>query len=140
MITYEIDNIIKDPSVAKLRDKWDYLINIEADLNVYLNGSLYFSEPMMTIVELAVELKKWLSKPIGTTFKYETIDDDETEIFNIIAVSSDTYKFQSVWQKAECVSTFTRAEVIEFINNYIHQVKVDVQTNFGVNLHEKIGL
>ena len=63
MITFEIENIIKDPESSKLKDDWELLINIEGDLKVYLNGTLFFSEPMMTIVEFAVELNKWLSKP-----------------------------------------------------------------------------
>ena len=139
MINFIISNIHVEPENIKLRDKWELLINIEGDFEVILNSSSYFSE-QITIVELAVELKKWLKKPDGTTFKYETIDDDETDIFDIISLSTDSYKFKSAWQKSECINTFTKAEVVEFINNYILQVRENVQNKYGINLSEKIGL
>ena len=139
MITFKISNIHVEPENIKLRDKWELLINIEGDLEVILNSTTYLSE-QITIVELAVELKKWLKKPVGTSFKYETIDDDETDIFEIIAISSDSYKFNSAWQQSECNSTFTKSEVNEFINNYIQSVRENVQNEYGINLNEKIGL
>ena len=139
MITFKISNIHVEPDNIKLKDKWELLINIEADFEVILNSTSYFNE-QTTIVELAVELKKWLKKPDGTTFKYETIDDDETDIFDIIAVSSDSYKFNSAWQQKECTSTFTKNEVNMFINNYIQLVRENIQNIYCINLNEKIGL
>jgi len=140
MISFEIDNIIKDPESSKLKDDWELLINIEGDLKVYLNGALFFSAPMMTIVEFAVELKKWLKKPVGSSFKYETIDDDEENIFNIKAISENLYTFNSAWQEAEFTDSFEREEVIDFVNNYINFVVSAVKQNLNVNLNERIGL
>jgi len=139
MITFNISNIHVEPDNIKLRDKWELLINIEADFEVIINSISYYNE-QTTIVELAVELKKWLNEPVGTTFKYETIDDDETDIFDIIAISSDSYKFNSAWQQSECNSTFTKDEVNEFIKNYIQSVRENVKNMYGINLNEKIGL
>lgn len=140
MITFQIDNIIKDPESSKLEDNWELMINVEGDLKIYLNGSLFFSEPMMTIVELAVELNKWLSKPVGSSFKYETIDDDEENILNITAVSDNQFIFDSAWQEVEFIDSFNREEVVVFVRNYINHVISAVKKNLGVNLSERIGL
>ncbi len=140
MITFKIQNIIKDPESSKLNDDWELLINIEGDLKIYLNDSLFFNDPMMTIVELAVELKKWLSKPIGTSFKYETIDDEEENILNISAISDNQFTFNSAWQETEFKDTFNREEVISFVSSYINYVVSSIDKELKANLSERLGL
>jgi len=139
MITFNISNLHVEPDNIKLKDKWELLINIEADLEVILNSVRYYNV-QTTIVELALELKKWLTAPIGISFKYETIDDDETDIFDIIAISSNSYKFHSVWQESECNATFKKDEINNFIKNYIQAVRENIKNKYDINLTEKIGL
>jgi len=139
MIIAEISNIHKDPDNVKLRDKWELLINIEGQTEVLLESKLFFSESL-PIVEFATELKKWLTKPAGVSFQYETIDDDETNIFNINAISNNKYQFQSAWEEFKSIETYNRLDVVNFIESYIQQVKDSVQDKLGINLYEKIGL
>lgn len=35
---------------------------IDGDLKVYINGELYFSETCVNVLELAIQLGKWLQK------------------------------------------------------------------------------
>ena len=139
MIIVQISNIRKDPVNVTLRDKWELLINIEGQTEVLLESKLFFSESLL-IVEFATELKKWIAKSEGLSFQYETMDDEEKNIFNIIAVSNDQYQFQSVWEEFKSVEIYNRLDVVNFIESYIQQVKDSVQNKLGINLHEKIGL
>ena len=113
--------------------------NIEANLEVKLNNAVFFSAEI-PIVEFAVELNKWLEKPDGATFKYETIDDEEENIFNIIATSANTYEFQSAWQNSAVIEVFTHANVVEFAQQYIKQVKSLVQSTYNVSVSKYYSL
>lgn len=53
---------------------------IEGDVEIYVNGELYFSEKNVNIVELAIQLGKWLRLAVNgqlSDFTYDSIDCDE---------------------------------------------------------------
>ena len=87
MITVKLLEIHKDPKNVKLNDLHEIYINIEGKVSVYINSTLYFNESV-PIVELAVALHDWLLKPEDTSFKYESMDDEDPDTFNIIVTTT----------------------------------------------------
>jgi len=140
MIKFEIVEIKTDPPSTQLKDEWDFLINIYGRLKVFIDGELFFDDSGTTIVELAVELKKWLCIPEETSFQFLTIDDEEEDSFNIVFTDTKKYRFESAWQKFESHTTFSREEVDLFALSYIRSVILLVNQELTVNLNEKIGL
>lgn len=56
---------------------------IEGDLQLYINGALYVSDTYVNVLELAIQLGKWLQKVqngAGCDFVYNTIDSDESPL------------------------------------------------------------
>lgn len=139
MIAIQLQNVHKDPENVKIKGLNEILINIEGSVVVTINSVLYFQNSI-PIVELAVSLNDWLRKPNGTTFKYESMDDDDPDTFDIIAEGPDSYRFHSSWQEAECPSLFSRKNIEKFVNEYTSLVKDTVYTKMGINLDEKVDL
>lgn len=54
---------------------------IEGDIEIYVNGELYFSETNVNTVELAIQLGKWLRLAVNgqlSDFTYDSIDCDDS--------------------------------------------------------------
>lgn len=56
---------------------------IESDLNLYINGALFLHETYANVLELAIQIGKWLQKVENSAlcdFVYDTIDSDESPL------------------------------------------------------------
>ncbi len=139
MIIVKLTEIHKDPENVKLKDLHEIYINIEGRVTVHVNSTLYLNESF-PIVEFAVALNDWLRKPEGESFKYESMDDDDPDTFDIIAIEKKGYKLRSSWQETECNDLLSRNTVVKFIQEYTQQVKDAVLKQFEINLNERVGL
>lgn len=139
MIIVKLSEIHKDPENIKLEDLHEIYINIEGRVTIHVGSTLYFNESF-PIVELAAALNDWLRKPEGVDFKYESMDDDDPDTFDIIAIDQESYQLRSSWQETECNNHLSRDAVVAFIQAYIQQVKDAVLKQIGINLSERVGL
>jgi hypothetical protein len=50
---------------------------IESDLKIYNNGILFFDEPYINLLELSVQLYKWMKNIFKKDFVYLSIDHED---------------------------------------------------------------
>jgi len=139
MITVSIENVHKDPAQAALDNLHEIYLNIEGKVVVQVDSYVYFEESL-PIVEFAVALNDWIKRPVGTSFKYESMDEEDPDIFDIKEISKGMYKLESSWQNNICEHVVSRAAIEQFVKSYTLQVREALNSNFGINFDERVGL
>ncbi|MGI1679257.1 MAG: hypothetical protein K6L75_11025 [Cellvibrionaceae bacterium] len=139
MITVRIESVHKDPEQVTLKKLHEIYLNIEGKVVVLVNSCAYFDESL-PIVEFAVALNDWIKKPVGTSFKYESMDEEDLDIFDITEISKGMYKLESSWQKNKCDQAVPREYIEQFVKNYITQVRGILDEKYNINLGERVGL
>ena len=94
--------------------------SIEGDLQIYVNGAAFIDEPYMNVVELAVQLGRWLDSirhGVMRDFVYESIDHDEPILFFII--EQEGVRISSTWQKFELVEVQPLDVVMVAVKMYL---------------------
>ena len=106
-----------------LKTRWDYLLRFVADIEIEISDSIVFSEKEVPVVELSVQIIKWLSVKCQKKedFIYSTLDSDEEYIFAFRrGGETDEFYFMSPWMdntKNIYLSTEElRRGLMEFVN------------------------
>lgn len=139
MITVSIENVHKDPAQVALDSLYEIYLNIEGKVVVQVDSCVYFEESL-PIVEFAVTLNDWIKKPLGSSFKYESMDEEDPDIFDIKVISKGMYKLESSWQNNICEQVVSHAAIEQFVNSYTLQVREVLGSKFDINLGERFGL
>lgn len=103
---------------------------IEGDLQIYVNGAPFFQAQYVNVVELAIQLGKWLEAVIHGVvrdFAYESLDHDE-KILNFTA-QGEALRLSSPWQHIELteplpvkmVETAVKLYIIQ-LNEKLHEI------------------
>ena len=103
---------------------------IEGDLQIYVNGALYLAYSYMNVVELAIQLGKWLDSfrhGVKRDFIYESIDHDEPIL--LFTMEQDGIRVSAPWQQFEVleplpinvVETAVKAYLIT-LNRNLHEI------------------
>ena len=93
---------------------------IEGDLQIYVNGALYLAGSYMNVVELAIQLGKWLeSIRLGVTrdFIYESIDHDEPIL--LFTMEQDGIRVSAPWQRFEVLEPLPINVVETAVKTYL---------------------
>ncbi len=61
MLKIEFDNLEVDPPGTVVSGRIAAYINIQADLRIHIDGRLFFDEPAVCVVELADQVRAWIS-------------------------------------------------------------------------------
>lgn len=96
------------------------IIRVERNFKIKVGERTFFHEPLFPILELVQYCLQW-SKNANVSFVYNTIENDENPLLSFVP-QKDTWKMYSVWQKFECETEFSSAEVHRFIGDIINQV------------------
>lgn len=103
---------------------------IEGDLQIYMHGAPFFNDPYINVVELAIQLGKWLDAVrhgIVCDFVYESIDHDGPILS--FTVEAEALRISSPWQLFELtepmplkmVETAVKLYIIE-LNEKLHAI------------------
>ena len=133
MIKLQISDIHRDPENTEFTEPYEVILYIEGRLFVELNSRIFFNE-QICIVELAFALRDWRNKGLMTSFYYESMDNEELHIFDVNLLDNGVFSFSSAWQESEVADTFSRDDIIEFIENYLEKVKILVLERFHIHL------
>src|SRR5688572_7343902 len=75
----------------------DYLISIDADLQILDGARCVFEEPSFPVLELARSLSQWLSEPARSDFAFESMSYEEVGAVTVRA-SQGGWIFGSVFE------------------------------------------
>ena len=93
---------------------------IKGDLQIYVNGAAFIDEPNMNVVELAVQLGRWLDSirhDVMRDFVYKSFNHDEPILFFII--EQEGVRISSSWQKFELVEAQPLDVVMDAVKMYL---------------------
>ena len=125
-----------DASELRGTTQADYLISIDADLQILDGKRCVFEEPSFPVLELARSLMQWLSEPDRRDFAFESMSYEEVGVVTVRATEGG-WTFGSVfepsassaveWDEAErCVRSF-----IATISADLHELKLDPDEVIG---------
>lgn len=93
---------------------------IKADLQIYINGRVFFNQPHINVVELAIQLGKWLDSvrhDIVWDFIYEVFDQKEpTLFFNVV---QESVNVSSALQEYEIQHPLPLIEVVNAVKQFL---------------------
>ena len=96
------------------------LIRDERDFKIVVGERTFFHEPLFPVLELVRYCLEW-RKNANSSFVYNTIESEENPLLSF-APQNDTWRVFSVWQKFECETEFSLAEVQAFVESIVNQV------------------
>ena len=97
-------------------------IRCERSFDIYINGVLYFHDPLFPILEFVQYCQKWIQTD-QKSFVYESVEYDEAPLLSFIQEEKG-YRIQSIWEEFECTALFSSGELHAFINGVISQVLI----------------
>src|SRR4051794_13565631 len=118
LITYEHLNTsdLRGTSLA------DYLVAIDADVQILDDKRLVYSEPSFPVVELARDLLGWLSDPARGDFAFESMSFEEVGAVTVGRVEAG-WVFSSVFPSASAGSPVAWREADQCIRQFIARVE-----------------
>ncbi|WP_139920146.1 hypothetical protein [Hymenobacter sp. DG01] len=108
------------------------LAYLEGELIIKIDGQVFFHEPDILLVELGLELNKWLVKVTTTgkvtSMEYFTMDYDEVAgaILTLEPVGSKRYLIHSIWQKFTCSKPLNEQELVMAATAFIKELNVEL--------------
>jgi hypothetical protein len=74
------------------------IVLVEGSLKIIINGIVFFDETYINLLELSVQLYKWLHKIIKNNFMYNSMDNEEP-ILSFSRINNKYWKISSIWEK-----------------------------------------
>ena len=141
MISFSIQNISRAYADGRQLENLylDAIGNIEADFEFIIDGVTIISEPHWNIVEFAEQLNKWNKSNQEDSFIYDCLDEEQTDIFNLIK-KKEEYLLLSAWAKMDNEVLINEEEILKFIKAYTDSVIAKVKESLGIDLLTVAGL
>ena len=136
-ISFFIDQPMVDPPELKITEKYHLLVNIDANVKIYLGNELAFSK-VLNFIELACALKEWNQSDQNGNFTFSSMDFEEEGIIQFTRTNSG-YIFSSSFSQNTPKVKVTREEVSKFSNEFFKRAKQSTKENLGIDF-EKYGL
>ncbi|MDR1317077.1 MAG: hypothetical protein LBK13_09415 [Spirochaetales bacterium] len=103
---------------------------IEGDLKIIINDILFFDEPYMNLLELSVQLYKWLHKVIKNDFMYNSINNEEP-VLNFHQINNKYWGINSIWEKCNSFN-IRNSELYKCLRTFIKSLDKDLLIKYGI--------
>ncbi|GHV58203.1 hypothetical protein AGMMS49579_25260 [Spirochaetia bacterium] len=103
---------------------------IEGDLKIYNNETLFFDEPYVNLLELSVQLYRWIHNNIKNNFVYDCMDNEEP-ILIFTKTNNKYWLIDSIWKKGDTFSIENRM-LYNKIKNYIKTLDKQLKRQYGI--------
>ena len=115
-IYFEINNIALDPPTLKITEAHHLLTNIDADIKIYTDDQMLFSEKI-NFLEFSSDLKKWCESGLKESYAFDSSDFEETGLIQFI-FDGKRFKFDSCWSRNTERPLLTYSEIREFSTSF----------------------
>lgn len=103
----------------------DYLIAIDADLEIRDGDRIVYAEPKFPVVELARSLTSWMNVRERADFAFESMSFEESGVVTI-ARTGTGWHFSSAFTSEVMSSDVDLSELEDCIQEFIDQVATDL--------------
>ncbi len=141
MISFKVQNISRAYADGRRLENpyLDSIANIEADFEFIVEGKTIIAEPHWNIVEFAEQLNKWNKSNQADSFIYNCMDEEQTDIFNLIK-KNEKYLLVSAWARTDDEVLINESVLKAFIKVYTDSVITKVKESLGIDLDTVAGL
>ncbi len=137
-----LSSLRADP--PQLEDAIDLVSNLEAEIEVEVDGRIIYHEVSFPVAELAVALTQWLSvsSDARSDFEFDSMSAEELGLV-WIRREGGGWRIGSVRQERLGYQTLTSGEVEALIHDYVLHLSSRVEAVFGskavTNLNRALG-
>lgn len=99
------------------------LVDVEGNLQIYLNNQLFFSDNNMLLLEFGVEVSKWINVSFPETdFSYYTMSHIDEPILQFLRQPKG-WILLSTWQEFQQEHVLSEVTLIESLKQYLYQLQ-----------------
>lgn len=124
-----------DQSLISERN-YKLLTDLEGQLNIYLEGDKFFSEDGILLLELGIELTKWVNRTNRGSFSdfiYDTMSFSEGPILEIFQLE-DAWFIRSIWQNFTYNKKISFDSLIFSINSFLINLREELIGKYKVDI------
>lgn len=78
-----------------LQTHWDALVGILANVEIRIDGRLWYSELHVSLIELADAVATWLKQPSPVTFAYSSLDSEEPWLIRFVCLGPHGWRLEA---------------------------------------------
>ncbi|WP_259016612.1 DUF7878 domain-containing protein [Emticicia fluvialis] len=124
--------------IPQKKDKTSLIAYLEGVLQIYIGGKLFFNQPYILLIELAISIKEWLNSAEGgnnVDYIYNTMDHDEP-LLEMIHLKSGSFQIKSIWQDLEIIEQLPKEEIINGFEEYLGNLSNTLKSKLDIDLNE----
>ena len=107
-----------------IRNRWDLLLGVVATFRILILSQVIYEEHLFPIVELRVQLARWLGSgfPLGQDFEFVSMESDEPGLVWIRAQPSGDWRVGSAQQDEPSLVLLASQDVVETGLHFVEEV------------------
>lgn len=110
---------------------------IEGRFSILKDSEAFFDDRYMNLLELAVELQKWIALGIDKDdFYFVSIDHDQP-ILTFIRLPNYKWTINSIWKNGDGLET-ERDDLLSLVLKFINKIEVDLQERYNVSVFDYV--
>lgn len=111
------------------------LVRIIADFELIVDKQVVYAEPDVPVLELAVELGKWLKRGMSERhgFTYNSMEA-ERPLLSFSPVEPEQWKIEATLQQGPAPSTVSSSDLSNAIEDFVSGVSDDAESKFGISV------
>ena len=106
------------------------VILIEGDLIITFNGVLFFDEPYVNLLELSVQLYKWIKRIFKNKFVYDSMENEDP-IFTFTKMKNGYWEIDSIWKKSASFQ-IKKKELYKLIKLFIRSFDKELKERYNI--------
>ncbi|MGI4874063.1 MAG: hypothetical protein ACRYFX_23130 [Janthinobacterium lividum] len=118
-------------------DNWT-MRAIDANFEFRIEGICVLQEEYWSVGELAMQLTAWLRAGLPSSFHYDCLDAEETDLFTFERHGQD-FLFYSEWQETPGKQVVSQHALAQFIAQFAATVQERIQLDLGLNARHYLG-
>lgn len=131
-ISFQITDV---PNSKRENDLISYL---EGSITILVDDILFFHQPAIPLIELAISIKRWLGKISSgkeADFIYESMDN-ERPLLSFRLQENGRYKISSVWGETDIDRLLSKQEIVSPFQTYLDELDRSLKKGLDVELKD----
>ena len=110
--------------------------DVEGPMRICIESQVFFGEPVMLSLELAISLRKWTDAVRAgkiEDFVYESMEHDGP-LLEFRRQPDGSWLVYSIWQRFESMARFSTGELLDAAGDFIERLRGEIGRLYGLVL------
>ena len=130
MISFDFGELHVDGRPSK--EPYDILLKVVATFSLRIGDASLFSEEEFPVVELAVDLRRWLKQGDESEFRFESLDYEQPLFW--FKPEEGGWRVESAWQKGPVHRLVSLGELKSAATSYVDRLKMEVKEKLSIDV------